>query len=83
VGPRTGLDDVERKKILPLPRLEISEPGWAVQSVACRYTDCATRLQLSLTHPLNVLKCLVSTGSVLVMFLASVVQDSVQYNPPV
>jgi hypothetical protein len=35
-GPRTGLDDVERRKILP--------PGTrtrAVHSVASRYTDCA------------------------------------------
>jgi hypothetical protein len=23
MGPRTGLDDVERKKILPLPELEV------------------------------------------------------------
>jgi hypothetical protein len=33
VGPRTDLDDVEKRKILPLPGLQ------AVQPVAIRYTD--------------------------------------------
>jgi hypothetical protein len=39
VGPRAGLNDVERRKILPLPGLEL-RPA-AVQPVASRYTDCA------------------------------------------
>jgi hypothetical protein len=34
MDPRTGLDDVERRKILPLPGLEI-------QPVASPYTACA------------------------------------------
>jgi hypothetical protein len=37
VGPRTGLDDVERKKILPLPRLELRPLGRPARS----YSDCA------------------------------------------
>jgi hypothetical protein len=39
VGPRTGLDDVERTQILALPGLEF-DPS-AVQPVASLYTDCA------------------------------------------
>jgi hypothetical protein len=34
-----GLDDMEKRKILPLPGLELNPS--AVQSVASRYTDCA------------------------------------------
>jgi hypothetical protein len=34
VGPRAGLDDVEKRKFLYLPGLEL-------QPVASRYTDCA------------------------------------------
>jgi hypothetical protein len=33
VGPGTGLEDVEKRKILPLPGLEL-------QPAANRYTDC-------------------------------------------
>jgi hypothetical protein len=39
VGPRAGLDDVEKRKFLTLPGLEL-RPAVA-QSVASRYTDCA------------------------------------------
>jgi hypothetical protein len=39
VDPRTGLDDIERRKILP-PSDSISDPS-AVHPVASRYTDCA------------------------------------------
>jgi hypothetical protein len=39
VGPRTGLDDVERKKFLPLQGLEL-RPLSVVQPVASRHTDC-------------------------------------------
>jgi hypothetical protein len=39
VGPRTGLDDVERRKILSLAGLE-HDPS-AVQPVDSRNTDCA------------------------------------------
>jgi hypothetical protein len=35
VGPRVGLDNVEKRKFLTLPGLEL-------QPVASRYTDCAT-----------------------------------------
>jgi hypothetical protein len=35
VGPRTGLDDVERRKLLLLLELELRSPV-----VARRYTDC-------------------------------------------
>jgi hypothetical protein len=37
--PRSGLDGVERRKILSLPRLEF-DPS-AVQPVASRFTDCS------------------------------------------
>jgi hypothetical protein len=37
VVPRTGLDDVESRKILPLPGIELDP--LAVQAVASRYTD--------------------------------------------
>jgi hypothetical protein len=36
VGPGTSLDDMEKRKILPLPELDPS----AVQPVASRYIDC-------------------------------------------
>jgi hypothetical protein len=35
VDPRGGLDDVEKRKLLPLPRLEL-------RPAASRYADCAT-----------------------------------------
>jgi hypothetical protein len=38
VGPRTALDDVENKKCLNLPGLELRPLGR--QPVASRYTDC-------------------------------------------
>jgi hypothetical protein len=37
VGPRAVLDDVERRKILPLPGLKLGTLGHAAR----RYTDCA------------------------------------------
>jgi hypothetical protein len=39
VGPTASLDDVEKRKILPLPELEL----WplAIQPIASRYTDGA------------------------------------------
>jgi hypothetical protein len=37
VGPRAGLDDVEKRKFLTLPGLEL-DPS-VVQPVASRYTD--------------------------------------------
>jgi hypothetical protein len=40
VGPRTGLDDVEVRKLLPLPGLRTPDP-LAVQPVASLSTDCA------------------------------------------
>jgi hypothetical protein len=36
VGPRTGIDDVERRKVLPLPGLELLLLG-----LPPRYTDCS------------------------------------------
>jgi hypothetical protein len=39
VGPRAGLDDVERRKFLTLPGFELDP--LVVQPVASRYTDCA------------------------------------------
>jgi hypothetical protein len=41
VGPKAGLDDVERRKTFPLPGLRNSDPS-AVHPEASRYTDCAT-----------------------------------------
>jgi hypothetical protein len=39
VDPRAGLDDVEKRKFLTLPGIEIRPPGLA--AVASRYTDWA------------------------------------------
>jgi hypothetical protein len=39
VGPRTGLEDVEKRNFLPLPRLNCDHS--IVQHVASRYTICA------------------------------------------
>jgi hypothetical protein len=39
VGPRAGLDDVEKRKFLILPRLELDLLG--VQPVSSQYIDCA------------------------------------------
>jgi hypothetical protein len=38
MGPSTGLDDVEKRKIGLLPGLELYPS--AIQPVASRYTDC-------------------------------------------
>jgi hypothetical protein len=40
VGLRTALDDVKKRKILPLPGLELRPLGHP----ACRYTDCPSKL---------------------------------------
>jgi hypothetical protein len=40
VGPRAGLDDLEKRKFLTLPGLEL-RPLSVVQPVASRYTDYA------------------------------------------
>jgi hypothetical protein len=39
VGPRTGLDDIEKRKFLTLPGLELRPI--VIQPAASRYTDCA------------------------------------------
>jgi hypothetical protein len=39
VGPRAGLDDMEKRKFLTLPGLELGPS--VVQSVASHYTYCA------------------------------------------
>jgi hypothetical protein len=39
VGPRAGLDDVEKRKLLALPGLELRRLDRP--AVASRYTDCA------------------------------------------
>jgi hypothetical protein len=36
VGPRTGLDDVERTKILPLPGLELRARNKSLYQLRCR-----------------------------------------------
>jgi hypothetical protein len=41
MGPRTGLDDVKRRKFLTLPGLELQHLP-AVQRVASRYTEYAS-----------------------------------------
>jgi hypothetical protein len=48
VGPKTGLDDVGKRKFLTLPGLELR--SLVVQPVANRYTDCAI--------PVPLLKCI-------------------------
>jgi hypothetical protein len=40
VGPRVGLDDVEKREFLTIPGLELRDP-LVVQPVASRYTDYA------------------------------------------
>jgi hypothetical protein len=40
MGPRSGLDDLEKRKLLTLPGLDPS----VVQPVTSRYADCATCL---------------------------------------
>jgi hypothetical protein len=44
VGPRTGLDDVEKRKILPLPKLDFRPLGRPAPSQ--RYTDCAVYVRI-------------------------------------
>jgi hypothetical protein len=39
VGPRTGMDDMEKRKFLLLPGLELRPLD--IQPIASRYTDCA------------------------------------------
>jgi hypothetical protein len=46
VGPRPGLEDVERRKTFPY-RDSISDPS-AIPPVARRYTDCTIPAPLSL-----------------------------------
>jgi hypothetical protein len=41
VGPRTSLDDVEKKETLP--NRDSNSDSLAIQAVASRYTDCAIR----------------------------------------
>jgi hypothetical protein len=41
VDPRAGLDDVEKRKFLTLPGLELRDLSF-VQPVASRYTDYAS-----------------------------------------
>jgi hypothetical protein len=53
-----GLDDVERRKLLPLPEFEL-------RSIGCRYNDCATPTTLEL-NPLaeSIENCNEISGSV-------------------
>jgi hypothetical protein len=48
VGPRTGLDDVESRKFLTLPGLELQ----TLRRPASRYTELS-RLQLFVVHVLK------------------------------
>jgi hypothetical protein len=48
VNPTAGLDNVEKRKFLPLPRLEL-RPS-VVQPVASRYTDYATPAPIVLPY---------------------------------
>jgi hypothetical protein len=43
VGPRSGLDDVEKRRIFPLPELELIPLGRQASS----YTDCALPATIS------------------------------------
>jgi hypothetical protein len=43
VGPKAGLDDVEKKILSTLPVLELRSFG--LQTVANRYTDCSIPVQ--------------------------------------
>jgi hypothetical protein len=45
VRPRTGLDEVEKRKILPLPGLSTAAPV-TVQAVASRYADYAIPIKV-------------------------------------
>jgi hypothetical protein len=46
VSPRAGLDDVEKRKFLILPGLEL-RPLLVVQPVGSRYTNCAIPAQVT------------------------------------
>jgi hypothetical protein len=48
VGPRAGLDDVEKRRDLTLPGLEL-------QPVASRYTDYVTRTPYLFTYPWKII----------------------------
>jgi hypothetical protein len=39
MGPKAGLDNVEKRKFLTLPGLELRQLGRLARS--CRYADCA------------------------------------------
>jgi hypothetical protein len=54
VNPRSGLDDLEKRKFLTLPGLELDLS--AVQPVASRYTDYATPAPVCKTLRIN-LQC--------------------------
>jgi hypothetical protein len=46
VGPRTGLEDKEKTKLLKLPGLEYRSLGHP----ACHYTECTQIMQRSITR---------------------------------
>jgi hypothetical protein len=55
VGPRAGLDDVERRKILPLPELKLRPLGqWETVAVECDVIkpgkECGGKGQFQLSH---------------------------------
>jgi hypothetical protein len=52
VGPRAGLDDVEKRTFFTLPGLEL-DPS-VVQPVANRYTDCAIPIPAITTLIFNI-----------------------------
>jgi hypothetical protein len=60
VGPRAGLDDMEKGKFLNLPGLETPTPSVA-QPVATGLTDCATPCVQLLKHFSRAASCLINS----------------------
>jgi hypothetical protein len=58
VDPRAGLDDMERRKYLPPPGLELRHV--VVQPVASRYTDCAIPALQNEKIPFKILMLFIS-----------------------
>jgi hypothetical protein len=56
VGPRAGQDDVEKRKFLTLPGLEL--PPLGRQPVVSLYTDCAIPAPYGIIDGMVILKCI-------------------------
>jgi hypothetical protein len=57
VGPRAGLDDVEKRKFLTLPGLEQKQ----TQIVSFTYVKCGTKYGKCIGHPFRTFLCPITT----------------------